>query len=204
MTLETALEKITGALFGLICHQDPAILMRVEGREFLLCPRCIGLHVGFLSSFIVMTLWTSGRIKIVPRTTRLLLAMAIGSMAVDWGLGGHLGLFTPTSFSRLTTGLICGSALSVLLTSYRRRMSVPWNGPTISLTGLQTVGLICFSLCVGAGAVMLNSWVFLSSLLLIVVIANAALAMHTCALFARSHRFWRTVVESSPSHKGGS
>ena len=35
-------------LFGSFCHQDPSILMVVDGRLLELCPRCVGLHVGFL------------------------------------------------------------------------------------------------------------------------------------------------------------
>jgi len=201
---ETIIEKITGFIFGLICHQDFSILMKVDGREILLCPRCMGLHLGFLSSFIILALLTSNRIKIVARVTQLILAIAIGSMAIDWGLGGYLGLFTPTTFSRLATGLVCGTALSVLVTSYRRGMAMPLAPSNLNLTGFQVGSLICSSLCVGAAVVVLSSWMFLSSILLLSVIANASLAIHTVALILRSRLSQRAVVESLSNDKGGS
>ena len=105
--METILETLTGLIFGVICHQDPSILMESDGKAVLLCPRCIGLHLGFLSSFVVMALSTRRRITVKRRETRLVLAIGVASMALDWGLGGHLGLFAPTTFSRLATGLAC-------------------------------------------------------------------------------------------------
>lgn len=200
---ETTLDEITRFIFGLICHQDHSILMKVGGREVLLCPRCMGLHLGFLPSFVVMMLWTSDRIRVVRRAAVFAVAIALGSMVIDWGFGGHLGLFAPSSFSRLATGLASGSALSVLVVSYRRAMTMPLKSPALNLSGVQTGGLICFSLCLGLVSVTLSNWVFLSSILLLAVITNASLAIHTVALILRSRLFKLAVVPSSPFNKGG-
>jgi uncharacterized membrane protein len=200
---ETALEEITRFIFGLICHQDPSFLMKVGGREVLLCPRCMGLHLGFLSSFVFMMLWTSDRIRVLRRAAVFVVAIALGSMVIDWGFGGHLGLYTPSSFSRLATGLASGSALSVLVVSYRRAMTMRLKSPALNLSGAQTGGLICFSLCLGFVAVTLANWIFLSFILLIAMITNASLAVHTVALILRSRLFKLTVVPSSPFNKGG-
>jgi uncharacterized membrane protein len=200
---ETTLDEITRFIFGLICHQDPSILIKVGGREVLLCPRCMGLHLGFLSSFIVIALWTSDRIRVVRREALFAVAAAVGSMAIDWGVGGYLGFFAPSSFSRLATGLASGSALSLLAVSYRQGRAKPPQSFVLDLTGVQTTGLICFSLCLGLALVTLSNWVLLSSVLLFAVIANASLVIHTVALILRSRPVKLTVVPSSPFNRGG-
>lgn len=156
---QSILEEIAGTIFGLICHQDSSILMKVDGREILLCPRCMGLHLGFLFSFIALKVWTAKRINVVERTTKFILAVALGSMAVDWGVGGHLGLFTPTTLSRLITGLAGGSVVGILLSSYRRSLIPPPNAFAFNPTGSQAAGLICFSICVGVTVATWSNWV---------------------------------------------
>lgn len=203
MVLETILERITATVFGFLCHQDPATLMTVDGKEILLCPRCMGLHLGFLSSFILMALATCKRIKIIERAAQLVLGIAIGSMAIDWGLGGCLGLYDPTNFSRLATGLATGSALGVLAISYRRGMVMPLDASTLSLTGLQMASLICFPSSFCFLAVVLSHWAFLSSILLLCVIANASVAAHTVVLIIRSRLVRRAAVDSLLTNKGG-
>jgi uncharacterized membrane protein len=177
--------------------------MNIDGREVLLCPRCIGLHLGFLFSYIVIAFKTGSRIIVVERSTKVILALAIGSMAVDWGIGGYLGLFRPTSFSRLATGLATGSALSVLVISYRQGMVCILKDSIINLTGFQMVCLICFSFCVTVAVVFLSSWSFLSSILLLSVIANASLAIHTISFILKKRLLNREAGKRLSSNKGG-
>ena len=125
-------------------------------------------------------------------------------MAVDWGLGGYLGLYRPTSFSRLMTGLACGSALSVLVTSYRHGLVSHMKDSTLYLTGFQMGYLIFFSLCVGLLVVELCSWSFLSSILFLSVIANASIAIHTISHIVRIKMFRRGNDNRLPSTYGGS
>ena len=201
---EAILEEISRTIFGLICHQDPSILMKIGGKEILLCPRCAGLHMGFLYSFVATILLTRKRIRIVEMPTKLILIIALGSIAVDWGVGGYLKLFTPTSLSRFLTGLAGGSALGILVTSYRRGMTLPLSNLTINLNGLHVVGLICLSFFIGIVVVALNSWALISLVLLLSVSTNALIAIHTMALFLRSRLFSGIAVGASSYNKGGS
>lgn len=203
MVLETILERITATVFGFLCHQDPGILMTVDGKEILLCPRCMGLHLGFSSSFILMALTISSRVKIIGRGAQLVFAMAIASMAIDWGLGGRFGLYAPTHLSRLATGLVTGSALGVLVISYRRGMVMDLDATALNLTGLQMTGLVCFSSSFCYLVVVLSHWAFLSSILLLCVIANASVAVHTVVLIVRSRLVRRAAVDSLLTNKGG-
>ena len=54
MYLEFLLDDLSTRVFGLVCHQIPSILIDIGGRDVALCPRCIGLHVGFFASFILL------------------------------------------------------------------------------------------------------------------------------------------------------
>lgn len=180
------LETISGLIFGLMCHQDPSVLMEVGGRAVLLCPRCIGLHLGFLSSFVLLSLPRGTRIVVRDTVTKLLLAMAIGSMAIDWGMGSFWGLFAPTTLSRLVTGLATGSALSVIVAAYRGELTIRSDIPAGNLTGTQTGSLICISLCFGLLAMAIQSWVVITTIVLISVMSNAAIVIHTIALLFRS------------------
>lgn len=204
MVWEMILEKITRIIFGLICHQDPTILMKVDSSVILLCPRCMGLHLGFIFSFIVLAIWPNSLIKVAKKTTWVILTIAIGSMPIDWGLGGYFGLYGPTSFSRLLTGLASGSALSVLVTSYRHGLVSHIKDSMLYLTGFQIGCLIFFSFCVGLLVLDLCSCLFLSSILFLSVVANALIAMHTISLILRIRLFRRENNISLPSIYGGS
>ena len=200
---QSILEEIARAVFGLICHQDPSILMKVGGREIPLCPRCMGLHLGFLCSFIALKVWTAGRITRAGKTTKFVLVAGLGSMAVDWWIGGHLGLFAPTTLTRLITGLAGGSALGILFSSYRRSLILLPNSSAIKSTAPKAASLICFSTCVGIAVTSLSGWVLLLCILLLTFAANVSLTVHTVILIVRSRLFPRPVLHGSPFHEGG-
>lgn len=105
------------AVFSVMCHQDPATLMRIAGKEVLLCPRCMGLQMGFLAGLLQLSPWSGRRITVTTRGDALALGVAVGLLALDWGLG-QLGARVPTVSSRLISGLAAGSALAVLVLVY--------------------------------------------------------------------------------------
>jgi uncharacterized membrane protein len=187
--VEAILEKVTKFIFGLICHQDPSVLMQVNGKDIYLCPRCIGLHLGFLISFVIMALSFKERIRIADMKSRIMLAVAIGSIGLDWGLGSYFGLYTPTHISRLITGLACGSALSVLFIYYRRDLTLPYNTQTVDATGGKIGGIICATVVVGSAIVAFSNWAALSLVLLLTVAANVLLIVHSFILMVRTRFF---------------
>jgi len=201
--LEIIIEKIAGMIFGLICHQDSTILMSVDGRKILLCPRCMGLHLGFISSFLLLTLWTSDRTKLISKSSLFILAIAIGSMAIDWGVGGYLGLFAPTTFSRLATGLASGSALSALLISYRRGMLMRFDVPGLYFNSVHIASLVCFSVFFGIITVTLSSWIVLTTILLLTVITNITIVVHTLIMIIQLRLLQRAIIKNLPHNQGG-
>jgi hypothetical protein len=124
-------------------------------------------------------------------------------MAVDWWIGGHLGLFAPTTLTRLITGLAGGSALGILFSSYRRNLIPLPNSSAIKPTAPKTAGLICFSIGVGLAVTSLSGWVLLLSILLLTFAANVSLTVHTVILIVRSRVFPRPALHVPPFQKGG-
>ncbi len=109
--------------FGLICHQDRSILFHIDGNPIPLCPRCIGMHLGFTALIIFYTLSNFKPPRLGNRTSQILLSSAICFAGIHWLLG-QLGLLEMDSISRLTTGFITGVAVSLLLYSYRYETNI--------------------------------------------------------------------------------
>jgi uncharacterized membrane protein len=172
-------------LFGSFCHQDPSILMVVDGRLLELCPRCVGLHLGFITSFIMASLSFRRGLVLTRTGTRLLLVLAVASLAFDWGVGGRLGLYAPGSYSRLLTGLACGSALAVLLTAYRTGLWTISVGTDPGARASAVAGVMLLSLAAGVLIVEISGWAALTALCATSVLANVTLAIGTTVRMLR-------------------
>jgi len=175
--LENIIENITRIVFGLICHQDSSFLLTVDGREVLLCPRCIGLQFGFLSSYFFLRRWLRGRTMVIEMPAYVMIVISLGALALDWA-SGQLGFWIPSSISRLITGLAGGIAFSIFTCAYRSQM---YNSPGVRLhkfTAINFVLIFSFSLLVAFALVKLSGWTLLSSALLFTVTINAIIIVH--------------------------
>jgi uncharacterized membrane protein len=191
-------------LFGCLCHQDPSILLTIDGQLVYLCPRCIGLHLGFIAAFMAASVWFRRGLVLSRRGTRLLLLLAVASLAFDWGVGGRLGLYTPTTYSRLLTGLACGSALAVLLVAYRSSLWTISIGAARSAAPLAAAGVIASSFAAGWLAVTLSGWTLLTSLCVVSVLANVVLVLETAVRMLRVRlRLARCVAVKDASYSEG-
>ncbi len=112
------IEETIQFCFGLICHQDRSILFNIDGRTLPLCPRCIGMHLGFTAILIFYTLYNFKLPRMRNRTSQILTSSAICFAGIHW-LAGQLNLLEMDSISRLMTGFITGAAVSLFLYSYR-------------------------------------------------------------------------------------
>src|SRR6056297_1090083 len=118
MEFEIILEVISDHFFSLFCHQDPSILVEIEGKDILLCPRCSGLHVGFFISLIYFSIEKKKRTNLLGLIPKLICVAGITIILLEWLLA-HLLVITPTSLSRFTTGLIAGTIICILTLLYR-------------------------------------------------------------------------------------
>jgi uncharacterized membrane protein len=115
----TFMEKVSGFVFSIICHNNSSILMSIGGKQFLLCPRCMGLQLGFFLTLFALFLFHRGQIKFSGKYIILILISACSLTWIHWYLG-FTGILVPDIYSRFSTGLISGIGLSIFLIKYRR------------------------------------------------------------------------------------
>jgi uncharacterized membrane protein len=112
------IEETIQFCFGLICHQDRSILFNIAGSSLPLCPRCIGMQLGFTALIIFHALFNFKLPRMRNRTSQILISSAICLAGIHW-IAGQLGLLEMESIFRLITGFITGAAVSFFLYSYR-------------------------------------------------------------------------------------
>jgi uncharacterized membrane protein len=172
-------------LFGCFCHQDPTTLMTVGGELVHLCPRCMGLHLGFTFAFLAGCVRFRRGLVLSRTGPRLILALSVGSLAFDWAVGGHLGLYGPNAVSRLLTGLACGSSLALLLIAYRTSLWSISFGTSDGAGALSVAGVMAASATLGLLAVTLSGWALLTTLCMACVAANITLVVGTTVRMLR-------------------
>lgn len=130
-------------VFGLICHQDTAFLMRVEGRDVQLCPRCLGMHSSFslaysLSHFLL-------RDKTISHGAFVYVVFpALALMPAHW-LCGSAGIIHSDIVGRLITGAITGAALAIMLVLYRSHYVRPQSAAAEPMRTRNVAGIIALS-----------------------------------------------------------
>ena len=105
-----------------VCHQIPARSFHIQGEQLPLCARCSGTFLGGLTGFVVLTALRRRRSGSLPAVPILVVLVGfIVSMGVD-GLNSYLTFFPqlphvyePQNWLRLTTGLLNGVALSIIV-----------------------------------------------------------------------------------------
>lgn len=176
---EQVIERVSNLAFGIMCHQDPSLLMNVDGRVLPLCPRCVGLQTGFLVTFVI--LWMTARRQNVHINANAgtLLALALSALAADWGLG-QFGILAPTSVTRLLTGVASGSALAVLFRAYLDRTIHVRYSRTYAMDVWRLATLTLVSLGVGLVGVAWAGRAVVLAIVLGSIIANASII--ACAI----------------------
>lgn len=163
---EFSLEKIIYHLLGFICHQDQAILLRIDENLIPLCPRCLGLNIGFFSTLVFYKLLFKSPFNLYKPSNILVLFLSISLAGFHWFLG-FLSVIEINNSLRILTGLISGSGFCVLLISLKHKHSysdfkiTAWNKIIIVLL---LALLLSFS--------FLSNYIFLLVSILLLVISN--------------------------------
>lgn len=105
-----------------ICHQIPERSFFINGTQMPLCARCSGTYLGAMIGFLGLVLAGRRRTGELPRLAILvLLGLFIAIMGVD-GINSYLSffpgaphLYEPHNALRLSTGLLNGLALSLVV-----------------------------------------------------------------------------------------
>jgi len=118
-----SVEFIAHKLLGLICHQDPFIVLVVQGHPLPLCPRCTGMHTGFFIFILSMCLISDEfRLKLA-RINPFVVLLLISVTGIEWILANY-HLFSSSTVSRLLTGFCTGTGIGLLLIIYQARQSI--------------------------------------------------------------------------------
>jgi len=113
---------ILSFLGGGVCGQIPGHSFIIGGRQLPLCARCTGTYLGALLSFLGLAALRRGRASSLPPGRVLAL---LAGFIVLWGVDGLNSFLTPLpnaphlyqphNLLRLTTGMLNGLALSIII-----------------------------------------------------------------------------------------
>jgi uncharacterized membrane protein len=138
-----------------VCHRIPERSFILAGQQLPLCARCSGTFLGVLLTFVTLTAAGRTRASRLPQPRILII---LGGFVVIWafdGLNSYLTLnpgapylYEPQNWLRLTTGMLNGLSLGVLVFSIfqfslwrappPRRVIRGWS----ELLGLVTLGAL--------------------------------------------------------------
>ncbi len=99
-------------MFSRVCHQIDSRSYHIAGFKFGVCIRCTAIYASFFGGMILFPLLK--RATIALQKSSFILMISLIPMGVDVALA-MLGIHESTTFTRMTTGLLFGFALSIVL-----------------------------------------------------------------------------------------
>lgn len=179
------LKELSEGYFSLICHQNHSILLRIKGEIIPLCPRCMGLHLGFIITFCILTVFTKKLIRINSTTSFIILLTGLFTIGIEWSLA-QFSIIQSTAFSRMFTGLFAGSVFGILTMIYKRKYTRSVSFEYFIMNTYHIISLISMSLTGITLIMLLNNWILINVLLLVSVTANFIIVIHIIILRASS------------------
>ncbi|MFC1563613.1 DUF2085 domain-containing protein [candidate division KSB1 bacterium] len=168
--IATFIENLSDLIFSLICHQQSAFLLVKDSKPVLLCPRCIGLEMGFFFAYFVSLIVFEKRSFVINRRTLGLLSVMLGIMVLDF-LAGQSGFLHPTQYSRLITGSFGGVSLGLLANSYRYYLTTE-NKSRVNTTSSFLLTYACCIVMLIVILVTISNRLVITSLLLVLIGIN--------------------------------
>ena len=174
------MENLIETFFSFICHQDKDILIRVYDEYIPMCPRCIGLHLGFFFSSFVFLFRRFQKIILNPKI-RFALIILMSLAGIHWLLG-YLGIFITGSLSRFFTGILSGLGFGILLNSVSKKFdSYYFNKRKIVLIKFVLIFVLFLS------EILLKEIQLLELALFIIVLHNIYKIGRSLTLFKSNH-----------------
>ena len=184
LTFSGLLDEYSSWLFQWICHQDPSRLFHVGGHALQLCPRCIGLHAGFMLGAVAIHL-RFGRRR--PPSSGVASLAVLGTVTALHWMYGWVGLLPSAALERFLTGLLSGLGGGGLFASYQIHKSVdaPEMLPAVAggLLAMTAAGLLILS----RGAFTAHMLLTLAALVTVLINAFAVSRMAIIIVIPRSH-----------------
>ncbi len=183
LTPDLLLQSISNTVFGLTCHQDTSILIELNGRTLMLCPRCSGLHIGFMLAWLCN--WFPGGEKtgLKGSFTKWFAILSISFLFVEWLLAQNQ-VITSSTESRYLSGLFAGAACFLLVMVYQntqmRQFNIAGNH-----SQLKVIVRTAAALLAGVLFSRLHSWLVVTASLLVAVVFNFLFFLFTLLMRVR-------------------
>jgi uncharacterized membrane protein len=169
MELMEFIEMLSRNFFSQFCHQNPELLIRISGEYVYLCPRCIGLHVGFFLTGLLFLLYKK---EVVIKQNQLPILILLISVTFFHWLAANLSLVEDSECLRIITGSITGSSFFMFFSFMRNEFIGSRNkAGEFSFRRRETVFIILIVISV-YGLVLSKSIFIISSVALIALISN--------------------------------
>ena len=123
MDIIESIDFMIHKMLGLICHQDPSIILYVQGHSMPLCPRCTGMHIGFFLGIVSIWLFRDSVWQHLARINTIMVFIPVSIMGMEWFLS-NCNLISSNTTSRLLTGFLGGLGICVFLIIYQNRHSL--------------------------------------------------------------------------------
>jgi len=143
-------------LFGsALCHQLPERSYIIGDLQMPLCARCIGIHVGFLLSSVL--LWTGSRrfISSMPGKKALSVLGAMTITGFIMALLSYGGISGSDNFSRTISGLLIGTPIPFVAVPLLNHIVFPGKNSRVLFADLKDWTLPLSSFIIGSAVILL-------------------------------------------------
>ena len=117
-----ALESILTFLGSSLCHQLEERSFSIDGSQMPLCARCLGLHLAFLASAMLILARRDPRLSGLPSARSMVALGALMAPAMADVVLSYLGAIDSDNTRRVVTGALFGAALAFVLVPFVRSL----------------------------------------------------------------------------------
>ena len=143
----------------------------------MLCPRCMGLHAGFVTVLILVFLTRNEGNPLKSIYSKIFCFLALGFLGVEWLLA-QAGYTESTIESRYFSGWFAGNAFALLVFAYRG-IFISGSSQVKSKNHFSVLFVLISALIAGIFYLRSNNWTFLTLTLVLAVVVNFVFVLHT-------------------------
>lgn len=103
-------------LFSMFCHQNPSLLLNINGGELPVCTRCSWQYIGAFMAFVVLS---AAEDRPIPWAVGIAL---VAAAFLEW-LTANIGWRVSTTSTRSLFGLLGGAGGAIILYYYGKYIS---------------------------------------------------------------------------------
>ena len=117
-----AFESILTFLGSSLCHQLEERSFSIDGFQMPLCARCLGLHLAFLVSAMLILVRRDPRLSGLPSARSMVAVGALMIPAMADVVLSYLGIIDSDNTRRVVTGALFGAVLAFVLVPFIRSL----------------------------------------------------------------------------------